>query len=152
MALSCIVPNPLNCKSAPSTKSIQYISHHHHNHKLPHHCFFLDAHLQPTDSPLLRVPNRPLRQKFPPVTMISRTCLVKSSQSHHLYECTIKLTAGNTPPHNSIYLLTGTENQAMEEYIEEAHKFNPLYHPYQQDFFFCRKEGVDSCHALIIWD
>lgn len=50
MALSCTVPKPFNYKSAPSTKNIQYIPHHHHNYQLPHHPhFFLDAHLQPTD-------------------------------------------------------------------------------------------------------
>lgn len=39
---------------------------------------------------------------------------------HQHYDCAIKLLPGTTPPRGRIYLLTLTEQETMEEYIQEA--------------------------------
>ncbi|MCJ8729355.1 hypothetical protein PDJAM_G00105360 [Pangasius djambal] len=59
------------------------------------------------------------------------------------YDYAIELLPGTTPPHNPIYPLSLTEQQAMEEYVQEALQegyFHPATSPASAELFFVERK------------
>lgn len=63
---------------------------------------------------------------------------------HWPYACTINLLPGTSPPHSHIYPLSHTEQQAVEEYVQEALQQGCIklsISPASVCFFFLEKMG-----------
>lgn len=74
--------------------------------------------------------------------LIFKRCSAKLSLSPHCpYDCAIDLLPGTTTPQNRIYLLSRTEQEAMEVYFKEALAGYIAPLPASAGFFFVEYKG-----------